>query len=122
LGSELLLQRALCPPIGSDEFFQQDIVGRVHQLTHDLAKLAVLTAHDRHTHLRVCQPAASVPAASISLRHGTTAFKDVDVAVTEARVDILTERDAARDHLHHPRGLPLHLSGSNVVCHISRIA
>jgi hypothetical protein len=55
----------------------------------------------------------------LSLRHGTTAFKDFDAAVTEAlldtmRVDIPTERDAARDHVHHLRGLPLHLSGSNV--------
>jgi hypothetical protein len=36
------------------------------------------------------------------------------------RVEILSERDAARDHVHHQRGLPLHLSGSNM-CHISRI-
>ncbi len=61
----------------------------------------------------------------LSLRYGTTALKDFGVAVTEAllntmRVDILTERDAARNHVHHLRGLSLHLSGSNV-CHISRI-
>jgi hypothetical protein len=62
----------------------------------------------------------------LSLRYGTTAFKDFDAAVTEAlldtmRVDIPTERDAARDYVHHLRGLPLHpLSGSNV-CHISRL-
>jgi hypothetical protein len=113
-------------PVGSDEFIQQDIIGRVHQLTHDLAALAVFTAHDRHTLIRMCVNQRPVYLQRLlSLRHGTTAFKDFDAAGTEAlldtmRVDIPTERDAARDHVHHLRGLPLHLSGSNV-CHISRL-
>ncbi len=41
-------------PVGSDEFIQQDIIGHVHQLTHDLAALAVFTEHDRHTLIGMC--------------------------------------------------------------------
>ncbi len=47
LGIRVATAGAVVPSVGLDEFIQQDIVGRVHQLTHDLAALAVFTARDR---------------------------------------------------------------------------
>jgi hypothetical protein len=106
-------------PVGSEEFIQQDIIGRVHQLTHDLAALAVFTAHDRHTLIRMCVNQRPVYLQRLlSLRQGLRCGSHR--GPTRHDESGYTERDAARDRVHHLRGLPLHLSGSNL-CHISRL-